>query len=76
MAADVDKRLKYYRGMNRELIMTKPGTLYDTYLLEQQLLSTLKPHKYYPRKKFDGYTECVRDSQEVLTTIEELLVTP
>lgn len=76
MAVDVNKRLKYYRGMNRELLITIPGTLFNTYTLEQRLLTLLKPHKYYPTKTFEGYTECVKDNQEVLTILEELLVTP
>jgi hypothetical protein len=76
MAVDVSKRLHYYYGMDKQLLLTKPGRLYEIYDLEQRLLSTLKPHKFYPQTAFEGYTECVRDKQEVLDAIEELLVTP
>jgi len=76
IALDVKERLNHYYGMSRELLHTIPMTIYDAYTTEQRMLEALKSHKYYPRKKFDGYTECVRDKQEVLTILEELLVTP
>lgn len=76
IALDVKERLNHYYGMSRELLHTIPMTIYDAYTAEQRLLGALKSHKYYPRKKFDGYTECVKDNQGALTLIEELLVTP
>ena len=76
MTIDLDNRLHYYYGMDKQLLLTKPGPLYEIYNLEQRLLSMLKPYKFYPQTVFDGYTECVKDKQEVLVLIEELLVTP
>lgn len=73
IAVDVCKRLNYYYGMNRELLFTKPTSLHEAYTLEQQLLVQLGPYKYFPQRKFDGHTECVKDKQEVLNVIEALL---
>lgn len=73
VATDVRKRLNYYYGMNKEVLFTKPTSLHEAYTLEQRVLTQLSDHRFFPRHKFDGYTECVKDKQEVLKVIEELL---
>lgn len=76
VAIDVQQRIHHYYGMTGEILYTAPMSLYEAYTTEQHILFTLKPHKYYPSKKFDGYTECVKDKPEVLSTIQKLLANP
>lgn len=66
---------RYYYHSKRELkitsIMERQTTLYDAFLEEAKLLSVLKPYRFYPNRKFSGYTECVKMNREVILFLEE-----
>lgn len=49
--------------------------LYEAYQLEQHILKTMEPHKYFPNYIFDGKTECLKATEhaiaQVLSIIEQ-----
>jgi hypothetical protein len=47
-----------YFPYNFMFLNTLSTTLYDAIIIENKLLQKLKPLKYIPRQKFNGYTEC------------------
>lgn len=68
-------RKRYYFKTKDGTVITSlveaPKTLYDAFLEETQLLSVLKPFRYYPNRKFGGYTECVKINDEVIAFLED-----
>ena len=54
-----------------EILHEESGQFKDIFNKEQMLLQHLKPFKYRPLKKFNGYTECLNHNVEEL--IEELI---
>ena len=73
VAKNVQRRLNSYYNFKRELLYAVPLTLYDAYVLEQHILTLLKPFKFFPLQSFDGRTECVRDGEEVMCLLESLI---
>lgn len=45
-------------------------TLYDAYLKEKELISILSLYRYFPNRKFGGYTECFKNSKDVFNLLE------
>lgn len=73
ITVDVKQRTHAYYGKKKELISVTPMTLHEAYCKEQQILTALQHHRYYPQDMFDGYTECLKYNDEVLLTIKGLL---
>lgn len=47
-----------------------PTTLYDAFIKEQYLLKKLDSNKFFPNRKFEGYTECLKINEETLSYLE------
>lgn len=45
-------------------------TLYNAFTKEQHLLTLLEPYRYYPNRKFGGYTECLKINDTVISLLE------
>ena len=63
----VKERFYYKRPADMRIVplVEKKMPLFEAYLQEQFLLTVLKPYKYYPNRKFGGYTECVKIKDSV-----------
>lgn len=48
-------------------------TLFDAFQKEQELLQLLAPYRFFPNRKFGGYTECFKNKQEVLDIVNNFL---
>lgn len=51
-------------------LIEKPYTLYDAYITESYLLSILSEYRYFPNRKFEGYTECIKINKTTLEFLE------
>lgn len=60
-------------GTKFDPILEHKGTLKSLLDSEQELLEKLKDFKFFPNKKFAGYTECFKLRQEVLSIVESHL---
>lgn len=65
---------RYYSKTKNGTIITplieQQESLYSAFLKEAQLLATLKPFRYFPNRKFGGYTECFKINKEVISFLE------
>ncbi len=79
------KQRFYYHAKHGTVItplIEKQETLYDAFVVETEILLALASHRYYPNRKFAGYTECVKINAESLSllsgyfgiNIQELIV--
>lgn len=48
-----------------------PGTLHEVFLREEQLLSLLKDFRFYPNRRFGGYTECFKINEHTLAILSD-----
>lgn len=51
-------------------IIEQSETLYTAFLKETELLFALKPHRYFPNRKFGGYTECFKLNKYTIDYLE------
>lgn len=66
----------YYKAMHGTVITPIheiQTTLYDAFQREQELLQLLGEYRYFPNRKFAGYTECFKNKVEVLDLIQNYL---
>lgn len=61
------------KHITKTVLFTKYSSLKEAFLLEQQILSTLKQYQYFPNYVIDGRTECLKNKPEVLQTIQDVL---
>ena len=54
-------------------IIEHKTTLFDAFQKEQELLQLLAPYRFFPNRKFGGYTECFKNKQEVLDIVNNFL---
>ena len=47
--------------------------LFEAFQREQELLNLLAPYRYFPNRKFAGYTECFKNNDEVLSVVKQFL---
>lgn len=57
----------------RNVIHEIPLMLYDAWVLEQNILKTLKEYQYFPNYKFNGQTECLKVKDVVLESISNII---
>jgi hypothetical protein len=50
-------------------LIERKMTLFEAFTQEQYLLTVLKDKKYFPNRRFEGKTECVKLNGEVLTLL-------
>jgi hypothetical protein len=55
------------------IINEKYLPLYEAFLLEQKILTEHKDQQYWPTKRFGGFTECIKDTEENVNTIIRLM---
>ncbi len=54
-------------------LIESPMTLYDAFLKEQTIIKDLAVnHRYFPNRKFGGYTECFKINDDTVKYINEL----
>ncbi len=66
----------YYKAMHGTVITPLfeiSLKLYDAFQKEQELLEKLAPYRYFPNRKFAGYTECFKNNDQVMTLVKEFL---
>ncbi len=61
---------KYF---SKNIIHEIPLTLYNAWVLEQQILNELKDYQYFPNYKFNGQTECLKPKERVFEYIQKLI---
>ena len=68
---------RFYSKSKRGTIITalveQPTTLYDAFLKEKYLLENLSKYRYFPNRKFGGYTECLKINNDVISFINSYL---
>lgn len=60
-------------GFPYKVLQIKETTLYKAFTLEQKTISTLNKYRYYPKVKFEGWTECFNYSSTVMQQIKKLI---
>lgn len=63
----------YYKSKNGTIItpvIEHQDTLYDAFLKEKYLLAVLAPYRFFPNRKFGGYTECFKINHDTITLLE------
>lgn len=66
----------YYKanhGTKFDPILELKGTLKDLLDKEQALIERLQPYRYFPNRKFAGYTECFKLKQGVIDIVNQHL---
>lgn len=71
----VDER--FNRGGTKHVSITQLATYYmplqDAFNLEQRILRELAHHKYYPNHVMDGRTECLKNTEDVLQSVNQII---
>lgn len=63
----------YYKSKNGTVItpvIEYQDALYDAYLKEKHLLTVLAPYRFFPNRKFGGYTECFKINYDTISLLE------
>lgn len=66
----------YYKAMHGTVITPLYEislNLFEAFQREQELLNALAPYRYFPNRKFAGYTECFKNNDTVLTLVKNFL---
>lgn len=61
------------KHITKTILHQKYMSLEDAFALEQHILTSLKPHQYFPNHVLDGRTECLKNIEIVLESIDALL---
>ena len=62
------------KHLTKNVLHAIPLPLYQAHQLEQNMLSELTEHRYFPNFAFDGMTECVKTDSVVLSIIDDIVV--
>lgn len=68
----------YYKSKNGTKfhpMLELPTTLYDAHLKEEYFINNLQEYRFFPNRRFSGYTECFKYNQEVVDIINDHLNT-
>ncbi len=63
----------YYESKNGTVItpvIEHQDTLYDAFLKEKYLLTVLAPYRFFPNRKFGGYTECFKINHDTISLLQ------
>ena len=64
----------YYKAMHGTIITPlyeHKTTLFEAFSKEQEILKSLKPERYFPNRRFSGYTECFKINPSTISTLNE-----
>lgn len=71
--ANVRDRLNQYKGMTTIHVVSSQQRLYDAFLLEQRVLSTLSDCRFVPTQQFAGHNECFMFSENNIQRIKDCI---
>lgn len=62
--------------LKKEVLYIIPLTLYRAWNVEHEILEKLKEYQYFPNFEFEGKTECLKNNEIVLSTLDHLMENP
>lgn len=73
VSVDLPRRLHEHAPLAPVVVNTSPMPLFRAYVTEQRILTELSQHKYHPGIKFDGCTERLVNTDQVIDDIHRIV---